>query len=290
VHREALTFALFKTEVGAVRDVEIDGAAGPLRARHYRPADADASARPPLLVFFHGGGFVVGDLETHDEPCRLLCRHAEVHVLSVDYRLAPEHPFPAAVDDALAAFRWAVAHAAQLGADGHRVAVGGDSAGGNLSAVCAQLAARDGGAAPALQLLIYPATDLTDARAPSGRLFADGFYLTENDRQWFTRQYFSGSHGHATDPRASPVLAGPLSGLAPAVIVTAGFDPLRDEGEAYGLALREAGVPVVLVRVPELIHGFMNMTMIPAARDAMLRLSGLFRASLALSNCDAARP
>jgi acetyl esterase len=226
---------------------------------------------------------VIGDLDTHDEPCRMLCRHAEVQVLSVDYRLAPEHPFPAGVRDALASFRWAVAHAPELGADASRVAIGGDSAGGNLSAVTAQLAAHDGGPAPALQLLIYPATDLTETRAASGQLFADGFYLTENDRQWCTRHYLSGSEADATDPRGSPALAEDLSGLAPAIVITAGFDPLRDEGEAYAEALRKAGARVVLDRASELIHGFINMTTVPAARDAALQLAGMMRAGLALT-------
>jgi acetyl esterase len=284
VRREALVFSFIKTEVDSVHELEIEGAAGPLRARHYQPPNVSGSQKPSLLVFFHGGGFVIGDLDTHDEACRMLCRYAGVQVLSVDYRLAPEHPFPAAVDDALAAFRWAAAHASELGADAERVAVGGDSAGGNLSAVTAQLAARDGGPAPALQLLIYPAVDLTTARAASGRLFAEGFYLTENDRQWAARHYFSGSERDATDPRASPALADDLSGLAPAVVITGGFDPLRDEGEAYAEALRKAGTRVVLDRAPELIHGFINMTMVPAARDASLRLAGILRASLALAN------
>lgn len=283
VRREALVFSRVKTETAGVRELEIDGAAGPLRARHYRAHPPSTSEKPPLLVFFHGGGFVIGDLDTHDEPCRILCRYAGVHVLSVDYRLAPEHPFPAAVADALAAFRWAVAHASELGADSHRVAVGGDSAGGNLSAVTSQLAARDGGPAPALQLLIYPPVDLTEARAASGRLFAEGFYLTENDRQWSSRHYFAGNERDATDPRASPTLAEDLSGLAPAIVMTAGFDPLRDEAEAYAEALRKAGTRVVLDRAPGLIHGFINMTMVPAAHDAALRLAGMVRASLALA-------
>ncbi len=282
VHREALVFSLIKTEVGGVRELEIDGAEGPLRARHYLPPQSSVSAKaqPPLLVFFHGGGFVICDLDTHDEPCRMLCRHAGVQVLSVDYRLAPEHPFPAGARDALAAFRWAVAHAAELGADPRRVAVGGDSAGGNLSAVTAQRSARDGGPAPALQLLIYPVVNLTEARTASGRLFADGFYLTENDREWCNRHYFSGSEVDTTDLRASPALAEDLSGLAPAIVMTAGFDPLRDEGEAYAGALRQAGTRVVVDRAQDLIHGFINMTTVPAARDAVLRLAGMVRASL----------
>src|SRR5438093_28786 len=208
---------------------------------------------------------------------------AEIQVLSVDYRLAPEHPFPAGVHDALAAFRWAVAHASELGADPYRVAVGGDSAGGNLSAATAQLAARDGGPAPTLQLLIYPALDLTDARTASGRMFANGFLLTEHDLRWCIRHYLSGTERDPADPRVSPMFGESLSGLAPAIMITAGFDPLRDEGEAYAEALHKAGTRVVLERSPDLIHGFINMPTAPAARDAVLRLAGMVRASLALA-------
>jgi acetyl esterase len=283
LRHQLCVLSLVKTEVGDVRDLDIEGADGALRARHYRPRASGSFEKPPLLVFFHGGGWATGDLDTHDEPCRMLCRHAQVQVLSVDYRLAPEHPFPAGVHDALAAFRWAVAHASELRCDPDRVAVGGDSAGGNLSAATAQLAARDGGPAPALQLLIYPALDLTDARTASGQMFANGFLLTEHDLRWCIRHYLSGTERDAADPRVSPMFGKYLSGLAPAIVITAGFDPLRDEGEAYAKALHNAGTQVLLERSPELIHGFINIPTAPAARDAVLRLAGMVRASLALA-------
>jgi acetyl esterase len=241
--------------VGPVRDLAVDGAAGLLRARHYAPPTA--ATGKPLLVFFHGGGWVVGDLDTHDQPCRLLCRYADVHVLSVDYRLAPEHPFPAAVDDAVASFTWAVANAEGLGADPARVAVGGDSAGGNLAAVVAQ-AARDAGTGqPAVQLLIYPGADASRPY-PSKELFAEGYFLTRRQMDWYWEAYAAGAA--RTDPRLSPLCAGDLSGLAPALITTAAFDPLRDEGEAYAAALQDAGVPVVLRRATGLVHAYLSMT------------------------------
>ena len=228
--------------VASVRDLEIDGgdASVPLRARHYAPPEPGGPH--PLLVFYHGGGFLYGDLDTHDGACRILCRHAGAHVLAVDYRLAPEHRFPAAVDDAYAALRWAFANAARLGADPDRIGVGGDSAGGNLAAVTSQLAARDGGPAPALQLLIYPATDMT-TRHRSRELFREGFLLTDPEMDWYTDNYLGTARTDAGDPRVSPLLAEDLSGLAPAFIVTAAFDPLRDEGEAYARALQAGGHP-----------------------------------------------
>jgi acetyl esterase len=263
--------------VAAVHELHVDGATGPLRARHYVPPEPGGPH--PLLVFFHGGGFVVGDLVTHDSPCRLLCRHGGVHVLSVDYRLAPEHPFPAAVHDARAALTWAFEHAEALGADPSRVAVGGDSAGGNLSAVATRLAVRDGGPTPTLQLLIYPATEMEGER-PSLSLFAEGFYLTRADRDWYHANYMNGASEE--DPLGSPLLAGDLGGLPPAYVVTAAFDPLRDEGEAYAYALREAGSPVLLRRFAGLVHGFINMTAInPASHDALVEVAGGVRALLA---------
>jgi acetyl esterase/lipase len=238
-----------------VEDLALPGPAGEIRARHYRPASGDSG---PLLVFYHGGGWVIGDLDTHDALCRLTCRDAGVHVLSIDYRLAPEHPAPAAVEDAYASFRWAYEHAGELGAIPGRVAVGGDSAGGNLAAVVCQLARDEGAPAPVLQWLIYPRTDFT-AQTRSMSLFARGFLLTRRDMDWFHAQYLRGSGVAATDPRVSPLLAQSLSGLAPALIAVAGFDPLRDEGESYAAALRAAGTAVDLRCMGSLTHGFASL-------------------------------
>jgi acetyl esterase/lipase len=241
----------------AVTEVSIPGPAGDIRARHYRPATSEPT---PLLVFYHGGGWTIGDLDTHDALCRLTCRDADIHVLSIDYRLAPEHPAPAAVDDAYAAFQWAYEHAAALGAIPGKVAVGGDSAGGNLAAVVSQLARDEDpqGPKPVLQWLLYPRTDLT-AQTRSHSLFADGFVLTKHDIDWFEAQYLGVSGVERTDPRVSPLLASTLSALPPALIATAGFDPLRDEGNRYAAALRAAGTAVDLRSVGSLTHAFANL-------------------------------
>jgi acetyl esterase len=277
----AAVFAGKPEEVGAVTDLQIESEV-PLPARHYAPPESGGT--DPLLVFFHGGGFTFGDLDTHDGVCRLLCRHAGAHVLAIDYRLAPEHSFPAAVEDARAALSWASAHAHELGADPDSVGVGGDSAGGNLAAVAAQLAARDGGPVPVLQLLIYPATDSTRRRR-SRELFGEGFFLTSSEMNWFEANYLGsvgGANGH--DPRASPLLAKDLSGLAPAIVVTAGFDPLRDEGEEYAEALRAAGTPALLRRFPEFVHGFIGAAGVSrACRDAVVEIAGATRAMFASS-------
>lgn len=237
-----------------VNDFSLPGPAGEIPARHYRPASGVVA---PLLVFYHGGGWTLGDLDTHDALCRLTCRDADIHVLSIDYRRAPEHPAPAAIEDAYAAFEWAYQHTTQLGASSGLVAVGGDSAGGNLAAVVCQLARDAGGPAPLLQWLLYPRTDFT-AQTRSMTLFARGFLLTKRDMDFFQAQYLRGCGIELADPRLSPLLAESLHGLAPALIAVAGFDPLRDEGESYAAALRAAGTAVDLRFSGSLSHGFAN--------------------------------
>jgi acetyl esterase len=259
--------------VRSTRDLEVDGAAGTLAARLYSARDKTA----PLLVYFHGGGFVFGDIETHEVGCRLLCANGNFHVLSVEYRLVPEHRFPAPIDDAIAALGWAFAHASELGADPSRIGVGGDSAGGNLSAVVSQLT-RGTKLAPACQLLIYPATDRARAH-PSMNELAQGFLLTRASVEWFHAQYAAAVGADSRDPRISPLLATDLGGLPPALVVTAGFDPLRDEGEAYAAALSAAGTTAVLQRCEGLIHGFFNLTGIhDVSRDAVIAIAGATRA------------
>lgn len=283
LRREAQVHAGETIEVDAVRELVLDTVHGPLKARHYAPMKgSEQGSQPrPLLVFFHGGGFVMGDLETHDPACRLLCRHAELHVVSVDYRLAPEHPFPAALEDARAAFTWAREHAREVGADPARIAVGGDSAGANLAAVLSQLAVREGSPAPAVQLLLYPAVDRTVDRE-SMEHFAEGYFLTREDITSFYRHYTRGVDADSSDPRISPLLCRELSGLPPALVITAGFDPLRDEGEAYAAALNAAATPATLRRFDGLVHGFANMIGVSqACRAAMVEIASMLRHMLA---------
>jgi len=236
-------------------DRTVRGAAGPRRARVYTPAGIRTMAAP-ALVFFHGGGYALGSIESHDGLCRGLASKARVVVISVDYRLAPEHPFPAAVDDAIAATRSVLDEASSLGIDPNAVAVGGDSAGGCLATVVAQ-ALKSAPLRPAFQLLIYPVTDAT-RRAASHQVFGEGLMLTERSMAWFTESYLP-SPALATDPRASPLLASDVSGLPPALVLTAGFDPLRDEGRAYAERMRAAGVDVEYVCSEPSVHGFINM-------------------------------
>lgn len=246
--------------IGQVRDLDVAGRP----ARLYVPRGTPASG--PLLVFLHGGGFMHGDLDTHDAPCRFLAEEAGVRLLAVDYRLGPEHRFPAAYDDAVAAYAWAVEHAAELGGDPERLGVGGDSAGGNLSAGVAIEAARRGWPCR-VQLLVYPATDARRTTV-SARLFAEGFYLSTAYMDLADASY-ARTDADLDDPRYSPAYAELPDGLAPALVFTAGFDPLRDEGEAYADKLRAAGVPVELTRFRGQIHGFFNIVGVRgSSRDA----------------------
>ncbi|HJL16327.1 MAG TPA: alpha/beta hydrolase [Sandaracinaceae bacterium LLY-WYZ-13_1] len=241
--------------VERVEDQWIPGPDGEIPIRIYRPREAPAPG--PAVLYFHGGGWVVGSLASHDATCRFFARRTGLTVIAVDYRLAPEHAFPAAVEDAVAAFRWVRDHGAAFGVDGARIAVAGDSAGGNLAAVvCAQVRDADE-PMPAFQLLIYPGTDLTRSM-PSHRLFAEGFFLTERTMDWFVASYLT-DPSQETDPRGSPLALEDKRGLPPAHVAVAGFDPLRDEGEAYAEALREAGVPTTLRCYESQIHGFVQM-------------------------------
>lgn len=239
----------------------------------------------PVAVFYHGGGFVFGSLGSHDRPCRRLAHLAGCIVVAVDYRLAPEHPFPAAVEDALAAFAWVSDNARQLGADPQRIAVCGDSAGGNLSAVVCRLTRDAHRPMPCFQLLIYPATDLT-CSLPSHQRFGRGLLLTEQMISSFVTAYLP-NVTERTDPRASPLHAEDHRGLPPALVVTAGFDALRDEGREYVRRLRQAEVPVDHVEHASLIHGFFNMTgVVHRAREAADQLASALGRALTDSPAD----
>ena len=245
-------------ELEKVQPLTIPSPAGPIPARIYTPKNLrKADGLAPCLVFFHGGGWVIGDLDSHDVVCRKLADEGELMVVSVDYRLAPEHKFPAAVDDAIAATRWIAEHAKRHGIDPSRLMVGGDSAGGNLAAVVA-IAAR-GGNGPAIsgQVLIYPATDFAMTH-PSHREPETSILLTHSVIRWFRDHYLNGA-ADAHDWRASPARAETLIGLPPAYVLTAGADPLRDEGEEYAHRLTEAGVPVTYRHFPGQFHGFFTM-------------------------------
>jgi len=255
--REQQKAMALPTEPESVANVEnrlIPGPAGEIPIRTYIP---QGSGPFPMLVYFHGGGMVVGDLDSPDPICRSLTNQVSCLVVSVDYRLAPEHPFPAAPEDCYAATQWVAAHADEMQGDASRVAIGGDSAGGNLAAVVAHMARDRGGPSLVFQLLIYPATDYRHT-TPSMEENATGYLLTKEDVLWYRNHYLR-HEADKTNPLASPLLASNLSGLPPALIITAEYDPLRDEGEQYGERLREAGVPVTVSRYQGMIHAFVNM-------------------------------
>ncbi len=240
--------------VGEIDDGSFAGPGGEIRFRHYVPLVA---AEGPLatLIYYHGGGFVIGNLETHDSTCRRLANKSHCQVIAIDYRLAPEHPFPAPIEDGVAAFRHIRDNAAAFGADAARIAVGGDSAGGAIAAVVCQIC-RDAG--PAFQMLIYPATD-SSRESASRKAFAEGYFLTKELMDWFWKAYVPAGTDLA-DLRLSPLLARDFAGLPPAFVLTAGYDPLRDEGRAYADRLIEAGIKTTYANYPGTIHGFFSLT------------------------------
>ena len=249
--------------VHEVRDFTIPGPGGPIPVRLYRPEPASPA---PVLIYFHGGGWVIGDIESHDHVCRGLANATPCVVISVDYRLGPEARFPAAVEDAYAATEWIANHADELGIDGGRIAVGGDSAGGNLAAVVTQLARDGSGPRLIYQLLVYPGTDMRMAW-PSVEENADGPLLTKAAMDWFVSHYLR-SEADRNDPQASPLLASSLRDLPPAFILTAECDPIRDEGEAYAARLRESGVAVEMKRYAGMPHGFFSFFAVLAGGKA----------------------
>ena len=260
--------------VHAVEDLQIPGTAGPVPVRLYRP---QADSRLPILVYLHGGGWMMGSIATHDALCRNLCARSGMVVASVEYRLAPEHKFPAGLEDCYAAVQWLAEQAESLGLDRERLAVGGDSAGGNLAAAVTLLARQRGGPAIGFQLLIYPVLDF-DFDTPSYRENASGFHLTRDDMIWSWRQYLARELDGYT-PLASPLRADDLSGLPPAMILTAEYDPLRDEGEAYADRLAQNGVPVTCRRHAGMIHGFIRRpTQLDQARTALDEIAAALKA------------
>ena len=264
--------------IGAIQDGELPGPGGPLPYRIYTPQQP--AARPlPALVFFHGGGCIFGDIDTHDGVCRMLAAESGCAVVSIGYRRAPEHRFPAAVEDSYAATRWVADHAVELGLDAGRIAVGGDSAGAGLAVVVCQMAAARHGPRIALQLLFCAVLDMR-AETPSRRDFAEGYFLNQATIDWML-QHYCAADVDLDDPRLSPLRAPQFSGLPPAHIHTAEFDPLRDEGEAYAQALRRAGVPAHYTCHAGMIHYFYAMAgAIPAARTALKTAAGAMRGAL----------
>jgi acetyl esterase len=257
---------------------EIPGPAGPVPIFIYRPAGAPKDARLPVFLHFHGGGFVVCSSETHDPQNRYWANHSSCIVVSVDYRLSPEAKFPAAVDDCYAATRWVAEHADEIGADGSRLAVGGESAGGNLAAVVAQLAAKDGPKI-LLQVLIVPVTDWR-YESPAYKTYAEGYGLELVGLEWFRENYLNGEQDY-DDPRAAPLRAASLAGLPPALVITAGFDPMRDDGRAYADRLALAGVPVEYFCYEGMPHPFIGWGgKAPLVLDYMDRVCNAVRRAL----------
>lgn len=272
-----LSSGLPKEEVASVEDRDIDGPRGPIRLRVYRPEGAEGR---PLTVFFHGSGFTMCNLETHDAICRQICRRAGTIVVSVDYRLAPENPYPAGPEDCWAATVWADAHRAELGVGQGPLAVCGDSAGGTMATLVAMRASREGGPPLAAQILIYPVTEHYSAQHPSYEERGAGFGMTREDMHFFWDQYLP-DVSLADRPEVSPARAPDLSGLPRSYFVTAEYDVLRDEGAAYARRLAEAGVPVTVRHYPTLNHGFLHYVgLVAAATAAMDELGAWLKAAV----------
>ncbi|MFY9611713.1 MAG: alpha/beta hydrolase [Blastocatellia bacterium] len=264
--------------VSRVEDRQLPGPNGAIRVRTYTPTGRGPF---PVVVYFHGGGWVLCDIETHDPVCRSLANAAECIVVSVDYRLAPEHKFPAAAEDCYAATRWVMNSAPLINGDADRVAVGGDSAGGNLAAVVALMARDKGEPAPIFQVLVYPVTDYYLPGTPSYEENADGYFLTRDDMVWFWNHYLS-NEAEAANPYACPLRAASLGGLPSALVITAEFDPLRDEGEGYAARLRDAGVTATVVRYDGMIHGFFSMAgVLEQGKDALALAAAELRLAFA---------
>jgi len=281
VNKLALKEQIFRTS-----DRVIPGPGSELPIRIYQPRESKPGERLPVLVWFHGGGFVIGDLDTHDSACRVLANQTDCLVVAVDYRLAPEFKFPAAVEDSMAALRWVALHARELGGDPDRIAVGGDSAGGNLAAVCALLARNEGHPRLAFQLLVYPCT-APEPETPSHRKFAEGYILTRNAITWFYKQYVRSAKDFQ-DFRFAPLVADDLANLPPALVLVAGFDPLRDEGVDYAKRMIEAGNRVTLANYEGMVHGFYLMgAAVDAAKRAIAQSAQALREAFAAAGSNA---
>lgn len=274
---EAYLAAGKRLAVGSVSEHTVDG----VMVRHYRPKGAESAAREiPTVVYLHGGGWVLGSVNSHDSTCRWLCARGDVAVLSVDYRLAPEHAFPAGLDDVMAVLEAALTPGAIPGVDAKKIAVAGDSAGGNLSAAACLRLRDEGKAQPLLQMLFVPVTNLAEMNTASHKEFATGYFLTHEQMLWYRDRYVPET-AELSNPYVSPLLAPDLSGLAPAFVAVGGFDPLRDEGEAYAQRLADAGVPTTVRRHEGLVHPFVNSTGVWAgARVAMDEAVGAVRLAL----------
>lgn len=275
------TIEVYSVEDLTLKDLSRDAPVGGIPVRIYRPSEAPA----PVHVHFHGGGWVIGDLQTHDADCREICVAAGCIVISVDYRLAPEHPFPAGLNDCYAAICWASAHTADLGARLGPVSIGGDSAGGNLAAAAALMARDHNGPEIALQLLLYPVTEPSMSSA-SFNDNAEGYLLSKTMMAWFWDHYCPDIE-QRNNPLASPLLAPDLSGLPPAIVLTAEYDPLRDEGEAYANRMAEAGVAVEMRRYDGFIHGFFSLAaVIEAVRESVDLVGAALRKAHGLRDSD----